>query len=258
MILSDDQIRTLSKSFKINESVVLREYAQLVFLKELYDENYSKHIFFKGGTAIRLVFGGTRFSEDLDFTVEEEREKFVLFINGFFRKIGKLYGFTFKSRKNMAGATYLLTTDQKYRNSKVFIKLDFSFLEKVLMPSQSTIQTEYPVLFTSFVKHLSPEEIVAEKIRVLLSRNKGRDIYDLWFLLNRNIPIVEKLVLEKLKYYDIKQFSYDQLKSKIKEFSREQFVLDLRPFVPIGERAKLADFFDYIISYLEKKLTKQS
>ena len=43
--------------------------------------------------------------------------------------------------------------------------LDFSFREKVFQPSKSTFDTVYPVIFTSFIYHLSSEEICAEKIR---------------------------------------------------------------------------------------------
>jgi len=52
-MLTTNQIKDFSKLLKINTSVVAREYIQTLFLKELYEESYSKNIFFKGGTAIR-------------------------------------------------------------------------------------------------------------------------------------------------------------------------------------------------------------
>jgi predicted nucleotidyltransferase component of viral defense system len=253
-MLTSGQIKEFSKLLKINESVVAREYLQTLFLKELYDEKYSQNIFFKGGTAIRLIFGGTRFSEDLDFTVGENKEDFDVFVAGFFRKLEKLYGFSFKKRKTITGSKYLLTADSDTKDNKTFISLDFSFRENVLRPSRSTITTNYPVIFTSFVNHLSAEEVLAEKIRALLTRNKGRDIYDLWFLLRKNIEIDKDLVEEKLKYYNIEKFDPNQLITKILSFSKEKFVLDLRPFVPINEREKLADFFEYTVSFLKKRL----
>jgi len=36
-MLSNDQLKQYSKELKINESVVLREYIQTIFLKELYE-----------------------------------------------------------------------------------------------------------------------------------------------------------------------------------------------------------------------------
>ena len=252
-MLTLNQIKEFSKLLKINESVVVREYIQTLFLKELYSEKYSKNIFFKGGTAIRLILGGTRFSEDLDFTVTGSKEHFDGFVALFFKRLEKLYGFSFKKRKTITGIKYLLTANPSAIKNKTFISLDFSFREKVFQPGKSIITTPYPVIFTSFVHHMSAEEILAEKIRALLTRDKGRDIYDLWFLLNINVPVVGELIKEKLAYYDIKDFNSDQLVAKIKKFSKEKFILDLRPFIPINEREKLADSFDYIISFLKEK-----
>lgn len=253
-MLTSNQIKEFSRLLKINSSVVVREYTQTLFLKELYGEKYSQNIFFKGGTAIRLVFGGTRFSEDLDFAVTGNKEDFNVFVAGFFKKLVKLYDFSFKKRKTITGVKYLLTSDLNTANYKVFINLDFSFREKILRPSRSVITTNYPVIFTSFINHLSAEEMAAEKIRALLTRNKGRDIYDLWFLLSKNITIEKNLVEKKLKYYNIKAFKPKQLVTKINKFNKEKFVIDLRPFVPINEREKLADFFEYVVSFLKNKL----
>lgn len=77
-MLTINQITDFSKQLKITQSVVVREYIQTLFLKELYEEKFSENIFFKGGTAIRLVLGGTRSSEDLDFTNHKSNVTVVL------------------------------------------------------------------------------------------------------------------------------------------------------------------------------------
>jgi len=48
---------------KIRKSEAL----QLILLDNLYAQSGSQHIIFQGGTALRWVYGGMRFSEDLDF-----------------------------------------------------------------------------------------------------------------------------------------------------------------------------------------------
>ena len=48
---------------KIRKSEAL----QLILLDNLYAQSGSRHIIFQGGTALRWVYGGMRFSEDLDF-----------------------------------------------------------------------------------------------------------------------------------------------------------------------------------------------
>lgn len=47
---------------------IAREFIQLKFLQGFYEQKESKNLFFKGGTALRLVHGSPRFSEDLDFS----------------------------------------------------------------------------------------------------------------------------------------------------------------------------------------------
>lgn len=248
------EIDLYAKKFKINQSVVYREFIQLVFLKEFYSQNWSEGIFFKGGTAIRLVFDGSRFSEDLDFTVMLNSEDFEIQINKFWKYLEKTYGWTIKIRKTMVDKSYLLTVIKENKSYSLFINLDFSFREKVLSPDQSVIKTEYPVIFTSFIHHLSKEEVLAEKIRAIMTREKGRDIYDLWYLLNIGTEMNEIYILEKLKYYKIAKFSKNDLLSRISNFSKSDFVLDLKPFVPINQRDRLSEFYDFVVEFIKQRL----
>lgn len=48
---------------------IVREYFQHVFLGELYKLPDAEKLLFKGGTALRIVYGSPRFSEDLDFSL---------------------------------------------------------------------------------------------------------------------------------------------------------------------------------------------
>jgi predicted nucleotidyltransferase component of viral defense system len=43
------------------------EIAQLILLHQLYSQPGSQELIFQGGTALRWCYGGSRFSEDLDF-----------------------------------------------------------------------------------------------------------------------------------------------------------------------------------------------
>lgn len=46
---------------------ILREYLQILILKELYKISLSEKLYFTGGTYLRLIHNLKRFSEDLDF-----------------------------------------------------------------------------------------------------------------------------------------------------------------------------------------------
>lgn len=68
MIQREDLAR-LAKKYQISEYVVAREYLQIVILKELYSANFSKEVYFKGGTAIRLIYGGQKILRRFRFYV---------------------------------------------------------------------------------------------------------------------------------------------------------------------------------------------
>jgi len=49
---------------------ILREYLQVLILKEMYKLPEGKRLFFTGGTYLRLIHQTKRFSQDLDFNVD--------------------------------------------------------------------------------------------------------------------------------------------------------------------------------------------
>ena len=253
-MISQDKLFELARKYKINESTILREYVQLYFLSRLYSIPESKKIFFKGGTAIHFIYHSPRFSQDLDFTVEETEKKFLDFIYKFFSVFKKEEPVEFKERKTIAGKRFLLTYTPSLVGFKVFINLDFSFREKILLKDKFIITTDFPVVFRSYIYHTGKNELLAEKIRALLTRAEGRDIYDIWYLLSQKGEINEKIILEKLRYYKIKTFNKKDIFKKLDSFAKKDFILDLRPFVSINEREKLGDFFDYLKDYIRESL----
>jgi len=255
-MITYDQVKSFAHSLKTNESAVFREYLQILFLSKFYKHEGSNKVFFKGGTAIHLLLGAPRFSEDLDFTVMLTEEKFGLLTKTVFDEISKEEEISFKERETIAGKGYLLTAKPGLLPYATFINLDFSFREMVMRPEKSTLDTTYPIILTSFIHHLSKEELCAEKVRALTTRHKGRDLYDLWFLLSKGVRIEDELVEKKLKYYKIKYSGLGKLLLKINEFSEKEYVSDLRPFVPINEREKLKESFGYTKEYLINKLSK--
>lgn len=254
-MITKDQINSFTRKFKTNESTVYREYLQILFLNKLYKYEKSSQVFFKGGTAIHFLFGASRFSEDLDFTVTVSESDFLSFIYVVFKEFEKEGEYSFKERKTITGKRFLLTANRDVLPYATFINLDFSFREKVLRPEKSTFDTPYPVIFTSFIYHLSREEIYAEKIRALLTRQKGRDLFDLWFLSSQGVLINNDLVKEKLKYYKRIDFTNKEILNIIENFSEKEFETDMRPFIPIDERNKLKQRFEYIQTYLVNKFS---
>ncbi len=248
-----NEIKILSKKYKTNESVVAREFIQLTVLKELYSSNFSRQIYFKGGTALRLIYGGKRFSEDLDFTVSIDKDLFSENITKFFDSIKASYPYKIKEKDSIAGKTYLLTAKINGMSAPLYVRLDFSMRESVIEPVESILKTEYPIILQNFISTLSKNEILAEKIRAVMTRDKSRDLYDIWLLLEIGATLDIDLVNKKLAYYG-EFFDKSKLIKALEKFNKNDFILDLRPFVPINEREKLGEFYDYVKVYLGKYL----
>lgn len=76
---------------------------------------------------------------------------------------------------------------------------------------------------------------MAEKIRAFLTRAKGRDLYDLWFLLEKGVKIDPLLVDKKLEQVG-KKFNQEVLLRKIKTFPPARLKTDLGKFLPKPHR----------------------
>jgi len=255
-MITSDQVRTLAAQQRINDTVIFREYIQLVFLQKLYQKTPSQQIYFKGGTAIHLIYHAPRFSEDLDFSVALSAKAFDAYIQSVLKRMENEEGVSWKEKKSLAGKQYLLTAPPGTLPYSTTVALDFSFREKVFSPAHSIIQTAYPVLFTSFVHHLSQEEILAEKVRAIMTRRKGRDLYDLWYLLSKGTLVESDLVRKKLDYYKLTDVTGDDILKRIASFPQKDFVLDLRPFVPQNERGRLEEFFGYLQIQVKQAFSK--
>jgi hypothetical protein len=70
--------------------------------------------------------------------------------------------------------------------------------------------------YSLYIMH--PVEIIAEKVRAIMSRAKARDVYDLWFLLKKGIKPDMELIGKKLAYYN-KSFEYSKFSHSIAKCS---------------------------------------
>ena len=61
------------------------ELLQLLLLDNLYAQSGSEHVIFQVGTALRWVYGGMRFSEDLDFVTDLPKKNIQQILNTTFK-----------------------------------------------------------------------------------------------------------------------------------------------------------------------------
>lgn len=160
---------------------ITREYLQHRFLAYLYQKKGSGNWFFKGGTALRIIFDSPRFSEDLDFSVKDlifektenllteilvelERENIKLDITEVKETTG---GYIFISKTSIFDYNINLVLNLI---SKKYVIGDTVFVNPEIVPSYT-------------VQILRQENILKEKLLAALTRGKTRDFFDLYFIL---------------------------------------------------------------------------
>lgn len=233
-------LKKLADEIGIDSFSVLREVVQIAFLNELFSLPESQQVFFKGGTALKLMLGSNRFSEDLDFTVGIEKSRLgQLAVKAAARLKNQFLGIVLKDIDSMAGISKKIWLPTDISTQPLTIKLDFSFREKVIRPKQGVVKTGLPVAAIALINYVDPAEILAEKYRAILTRTKGRDLYDVWYLLNRKVVFEPKLIKQKLDYYKEK-YEPEKFIDKIRNWPEKNIVEDVRRFLPRRDRTVLA------------------
>lgn len=191
-----------------------KDYFQNIILFIL-SQNYGKNLVFKGGTALNKCFGLNRFSEDLDFTAKEKISlaKLETGLKRFrieFETENKEYANGLKAILRIKGPLYIGVPPSKCK-----LILDFSFRENILLKPRIKNIGRFLEEIPSFdVFVMQEKEILAEKTRAIMTRAKARDVYDLWFLLEKGILFDKDLVEKKLEYYKEK-WSFDKFAESI-------------------------------------------
>jgi predicted nucleotidyltransferase component of viral defense system len=216
-MITKEELSEFAKLRNLNLGQAEVDYFQHLLLFIISSKSPSKLVF-KGGTALQKGYFLERFSEDLDFSTENEID-----IKGFIEKGLKDFLIDFEVETNSYLKGKNLTFRIKgplfngNRNSLCRIQIDLSFREKIILEPRllrfaKTIN-EIPS-FEIFV--MEEQEILAEKIRAIYTRNKARDVYDLYFLLSKKITLNRSLINIKLEFDKIK-FTKISLIKKIKE-----------------------------------------
>ena len=190
-MISQEVIQTLAAKYQTEAIHVLREYFQHVFLSYFYQQPEAGKIYFKGGTALRILYQSPRFSEDLDFssslTNSKVIERAVISTLAEIEREGIQTDIQ-ESKQTTGG--YLATVDFKTNGHKISIRLEISFREGKKEGEVATVVSDFLPSYT--LVHLAQAQLVNEKIQALLTRGKARDFYDLYFILRANLLPAEK------------------------------------------------------------------
>lgn len=225
--------------------VVLKEALQVYTLAALYGQPASDRITFQGGTCLRLVYGGPRYSEDVDFvTTLTNADLAGLFepVRREVTRLSPLFGNEITMRVQKATpeiVRWKVYYQAARRQDSTSISLEFApypaYTDHVAVLA---LPAGFPALPLVVVRAETLEEIMADKIVAVAGRRyvKGRDIFDLWWLMQKGIDANMELVQKKWSDYDIQP---ERLRQNLPAIRPATVRQELENFLPHRFRVQL-------------------
>ena len=228
---------------------ILREYFQYKILELIFASIYASKLSFLGGTALRIVYENTRFSEDLDFDNFGLSESEFTALAKHVQRGLEAQGLTVEM--NIAGkGVYrcnIRLPDILFSNNlsthwdeKILIQIDSAAHHFDYRPDNRMLN-KFDVFTEIFVTPI--DILLSQKIRAALERKraKGRDYFDIVFLLARTVPNYDYLAVQ-LNIPDVKTLRERILKT-IDQLDMKELGRDVEPFLFNPGDAKKIDLF---------------
>lgn len=226
-MIPDTEIKQKAREKGVPVSTIERDYVQNWLLASLSP----LPMVLKGGTGIKKVYiENYRFSDDLDFTLNEKVDKngLELLIKKAIEKIKEESGINFSENVTLEENDNGFKIDVYFQimqkgNNKTKLKIDITRCEaeKIFLPiNTKKIIHPYSDELDANVKVYSLEEIMSEKIRSLFQRTRPRDLYDVWYLWDKvEKGEVFKILFEKFKIKDV-AIDINDLENRSEDFQK--------------------------------------
>ncbi len=217
---------------------LLREYLQYKILEIIFTSEYASKLVFIGGTALRIVHGNNRFSEDIDFdnfglTAAEfehtaQTVKTGLEAEGFDVEIGFAGKESYRCNVRFPGLLFGSGLSP-HQGEKVLVQID-SLAQGFTYKPERKILNKFDVFTEVFTPSI--ELLLSQKINAVFTRKraKGRDFYDVVYLLSLTKPDYQFLqqkwgisdaetLREKLKLVELSsKLDFTQLAKDVEPF----------------------------------------
>lgn len=249
-MFTKETLSALARKYQTSEFPnIVREYSQHLFLSELYKLPDAEKMLFKGGTALHIIYGSPRFSEDLDFSLFDVEERSIkeftenLFIDAL-TKIGQIGAIVdLKEASATSGGYFGVATFKMGEYPPVGVEINISSRNgRGVTAEADSIVSDFIPTYTIF--HLPKEKIVEEKIfSALPQRKKERDFYDLYFMLRKGMITAEQ------------KKRLAEMKNEILQWADEKdFRGELGALLPIGQQAIIASFKRALTDELSRQI----
>ena len=251
---------------------LVKEAIHLHLLSAMSDAGILRHAVFQGGTALRLCYGGDRYSEDLDFvcgkagsyfTDVEFKELIEAALETTKKTLNRDFGIAadrISLKKpphpdlvklepiTVAAWQIIVPIEATPRAPRSLIKIEFANVpayETKPMPVRATpdlVQVQDVILTVE-----TPNEILADKAVALTAREvlKFRDVWDVWFLQNKlDAKVAREVVQKKFADYgasDMETKAEKRLAELSSEATPNAFLSEMKRFLPAKRVAQLSE-----------------
>lgn len=238
------------RSFKKN---ILREYLQYKILAIIFDTRHCEKLAFMGGTAIRIIYGNNRFSEDLDFDNFRLTENNFKEITGIIKKNLIQEGYSVEIKNVFKHAFHCSISFQNllyengisnHREEKLMVRFDTE-PQGIAYNLDKIIINKFDV-FTR-INVVPKDMLLAQKLFAIINRKRsmGRDLFDTIFLFSQTKPDFDYL-REKANISNMTELR-EILLTKCEAIKITNLSKDVEPFlVNPGEAKKILLFREYI------------
>ena len=187
-------------------------------------------IYFKGGTALNKIFlHHARLSEDIDFTITRNTKEVQAEIVTLLRDTHLFTNIT--EDKNVPEFLRIVLSYKTLSGTEDKIFIDLNKRATMLCkPEEHRIEHFYGSHIPQFsVKTLAVEEMIAEKLKATMTRNKPRDHFDIYKILEAKLPL--NIILTKKKCREAgKEFSIVRIFKNAQKL-KTQWDSDLLPLL---------------------------
>lgn len=205
-----DELTIKAQEEGLPVKILEKEAVQIYILSELFALPESTLLTFQGGTCLRLVYDGARYSEDLDFVTTADNDQIDRIVSSLTKSLARLeplFGgeFTIKKQKESPiFFRYRIHNEKENYHDSFFVSVEFArYPAYTLNIAPLHPQKELPGLPLILVRAEKLEEILADKLGAIAGRPfcKGRDYFDLWLLKQQGIKLDADLLKKKLNDY---------------------------------------------------------
>ena len=223
--LTEVEFDEIVAKHKFNKQLLLKDY---LLTRALYLMKDIEDIYFKGGTALNKMFlSHARLSEDIDLTITGQMDKIKAQITKCLsadKRFGKV-----TTDKDMTEFVRMVVPYTEFGSSGT-IFVDLNAKAKLFMkPQEYPIAHYYPNIPKFSFRALDIHELIAEKMRATISRNKPRDHLDLYYIIKAGLPMDMKLVELKCKDADV-PYDIEKMFNKAKTLHKRWFD-DIEPLL---------------------------